>query len=277
MEQPTDVTAREESGQTTSTRLTRLAKRARRHELRILGFAAVIVFFVAWELVARLELIEPLLISSPTRIVRAASWLFDHGFTHDILVSLTEFVLGFTLAVAAAVPLGMAMGWSARVNAIVDPFVQALNATPRVALIPLIIIWLGIGLASKVAFVFLSAFFPILLSAIAGVRSADETLLKCARIFGATDSQVFRSVILPGSTPWLITGMRIGVGRAVVGVVVAELIAANAGVGHMLSVAGATFQTDKVYTGVLLLAAFGYFMSSMLGRLEKRFQIWKST
>lgn len=247
-----------------------------RYEKPIISLTALISFLLLWEGVARMGLIKPILISSPTRIVGAASWLFANGFMTDIAVSLLEFAIGYIMAVLIAVPLGLAMGWYPRLNAVVDPFVQALNATPRVALVPVIIIWLGIGMESKVAVVFLGAFFPILLGAVSGLESTDELLLKCGRSFGATDRQLFRTIILPSSVPWLITGMRIGVGRAVVGVVVAELIAATAGVGHMMAVAGATFQTDKVFVGILLLAGFGYLTSSILLRIEKRFQVWKA-
>jgi NitT/TauT family transport system permease protein len=254
-----------------------VSQHLRRHEKSVISITSVVVFLLIWELVARLELIKPILISSPSRVIIAASWLFANGFGSDIAVSLMEFIIGFSLAVLIAVPLGFAMGWSPRLNAIIDPFAQAMNATPRVALVPVIIIWLGIGLASKAAVVFLGAFFPILLGAVAGVQNTDELLIKCARSFGATKRQLFRTVILPGSVPWLITGMRIGVGRAVVGVVVAELIAATAGVGHMIAVAGATFQTDKVFVGILLLAGFGYLTSTILRRIEERFQVWKAT
>ncbi len=247
----------------------------RDHERRLISLTAVIIFFLLWEMVARAGWIKPILISSPSRIITAGAWLFANGLWTDIATSLLEFTFGYAMAVLIGVPLGLAMGWSPRLNAALDPFAQALNATPRVALVPVIMIWLGIGIASKVAVVFLGAFFPILLSAVAGVQNTDDLLLRCARSFGATNRQLFRTVIFPSSIPWLITGMRVGVGRAVVGVVVAELIAATAGVGHMMSIAGATFQTDKVFVGILMLAGFGYLTSALLQRIEKRYQGWK--
>ena len=245
------------------------------HERALLSFAAIVIFFVLWEWVAQSGWVKPILISSPSRIVGAAQWLFANGFWNDIATSLTEFTLGFALAVLLGVPLGWAMGWSKRINAIFDPFAQALNATPRVALVPLIFIWLGIGLISKVAVVFLGAFFPILLSAASGVQNMDVVLLRCARSFGANRRQMFRTIALPGSVPWLVTGMRIGVGRALVGIVVAELMGASAGVGHMMTVAAGTFQTDKVFVGILCIAGFGYAASEILRHLEERFQRWK--
>jgi NitT/TauT family transport system permease protein len=247
----------------------------RNQERRIISLTAVVIFFALWELIGRSGMVRPILISSPSRIWTAGIWLFENGLWSDIAVSLMEFALGYGAAVLIAVPLGLAMGWSPRLNAVIDPFAQALNATPRVALVPVIMIWLGIGLASKVAVVFLGAFFPILLGAVAGVQNTDDLLLRCARSFGATNHQIFRTVIVPSSVPWLVTGMRIGVGRAVVGVVVAELIAATAGIGHMMAVAGATFQTDKVFVGILMLAGFGYLTSSLLRRIENRYQDWK--
>lgn len=248
---------------------------ARRHERPLLSIGSVTIFFVIWEAIARLGLIKPILVSSPTRILQAAQWLFANGFWYDVGTSLLEFTLGFGLAVLIAVPLGLAMGWSPRVNAVFDPYAHALNAAPRVALIPVIMLWIGIGLLSKVVVVFLGAFFPILLSQVAGVHNMDSLLIRCARSFGAGPRQIFLSIALPSSVPWLITGMRVGLGRALVGVVVAELIASRAGVGHMMSVAGATFQTDKVFVGILLIAGFGWGLSDVLRRIEDHFQKWK--
>jgi NitT/TauT family transport system permease protein len=253
----------------------RIAGWVHRHERFLLSVVSVTLFFVLWEGIARLGLVKSILISSPSQILQAAQWLLANGFWYDIGTSLLEFAFGFGLAVLVAVPLGLAMGWSSRLNAIFDPYAQALNAAPRIALIPVIMLWLGIGLISKVAVVFLGAFFPILLSAVAGVHNMDALLLRCAQLFGADRRQIFRTIALPSSVPWLITGMRVGVGRALVGVVVAELLASTAGVGHMMSVAGATFQTDKVFVGILLIAGFGWGVSEILRRVEEHYQAWR--
>lgn len=246
-----------------------------KYENGILGLTAVIIFLILWELIVYFGLVKPLLISSPTRIAIAAQWLFTHGFLEDIRISATEFVVGYAIAVLFGIPLGILLGWYRRLNATFDPFVSALYATPRVALLPLLILWLGIGVKSKMAVVFLGAFFPVLVNTLAGVKTIDEGLLKCARSFGASDRQIFGTLALPSAVPFVITGMRLGAGRGLVGVVVGELVAATGGVGYMMSIAGATFQTDKVFVGIILLALSGYLLVELLKRLEARFESWR--
>lgn len=247
----------------------------RRHENTFLALAAFLVFLLLWELLPALGWVNPFFTSSPSRIVVAAGWLFAHGFWNDILVSLEEFTIGMGLAVLFSIPLGLLLGWYRRLNATFEPFVTMFNAMPRVALIPLIILWLGIGTQSKVAAVFLGAFFPLVINVMAGVRTVDETLLKCARSFGATDRQIFRTLALPTCVPFLVAGMRLALGRGLVGVVVGEMLASTAGVGHMMALASDTFQMDKMFVGLILLAGFGYFLTVLLIRLEKHVESWR--
>lgn len=241
----------------------------------ILGALTMMTFLVLWELAPRLGLVKPLFTSSPSRIVAAAQWLFAHGFAYDIWVSFSEFALGFGLAIAIGIPLGVALGWFPTLRAMFEPFVISLYSVPRVALLPLIILWLGIGLESKVALVFLGAVFPIIVNGMSGVGAADDSLVRCARAFGASERQVLWTVALPGSVPFIIAGMRLGAGRGLVGIVVGELVAAQAGIGHMMARAGATFQTDKVFVGVILLAIFGFLLSKSLSALEARVDAWR--
>lgn len=246
-----------------------------RHQDTFLGILAMALFFIAWELLPHLGLIKPAFTSSPSRIAAAAQWLFANGLWYDIWISLQEFVLGFGLAIAIGIPLGLALGWFPRLRAMVEPFVVVLDAVPRVALLPLVIIWLGIGLESKVMMVFLGAVFPIVISVMTGVRTIDVTLVRCARAFGASDGQLMRTVVVPSSVPFMVSGMRLGAGRGLVGIVVGELLASSAGIGHMMDVAGATFQTDKVFVGVLLLALFGLLLTQTLKALETRVDRWR--
>lgn len=249
----------------------------RSRQRTVLGIAAVIGFFVLWELFARTGWVRPLFISSPSRIWEAAVWLSAHGLWHDLFVSTGEFVSGMALAVGVGLLAGVLLGWYPSLSAAFDPFVSALYSTPRVAFLPLLILWLGIGLASKVAVVFLGAVFPILVSTISGVRAVDPDLLTAARAFGANDRQIFRTLALPSSVPFLIAGLQLGVGRGLVGVVVGEFLASQAGIGHMMNVAAATFQTDKTFVGILILAASGTLISIGLRRLERRFDRWRPT
>jgi NitT/TauT family transport system permease protein len=241
-----------------------------------LSALSLLLFLVLWELAPALGWVKPLFSSSPSRILQAAIWLFANGFWYDIGVSLSEFGSGMGLAILVGIPLGIGLGWSPLIRSWLEPYVIFLDAVPRVALLPLLILWFGIGLASKVAIVFLGAVFPLAISVMAGVRTTSPNLIRCAQVFGANDRQLLRTIVLPGLVPFMISGLRIGVGRGLVGIVVGELVAARAGIGFMMSRAGAVFQTDKVFVGVLTLGLLGLLLTSLLKLLERRFDRWRS-
>jgi NitT/TauT family transport system permease protein len=238
--------------------------------------------------------------SSPSRIIKAADRLFFDGgigavfgallagnlagawtavqkgsIWKDIWISSQELAAGYTLALIFGITVGLMMGWFRRLNYVLEPFVSALYATPSVALLPLFIIWFGIGINSKIAIIFLSSVFYPLMYARVGVSTVDANILKCAKSFGANDFQLLRTVVLPSSVPYLMTGARLGLGRGLVGVVVGELYAATAGVGYLITVAGATFQTDKVFVGVLIITFAGVGLTAVLQRVEERFSTWR--
>ncbi len=174
-----------------------------------------------------------------------------------------------------AIPFGIAIGWYKKLAYTCDPFINAMNATPRVALLPLVIIWLGIGILSKVGIIFLGAIFPMLINTRDGVKTTPLNLLNAARSFGASEWQIFKTVVLPSTVPFILTGLRQGIGRALIGVMVGELYAATAGIGFMITVAGATFQTDKVFVGVLIFAISGVVLTELVDRFERRFDKWR--
>ena len=246
-------------------------------EKKILGTASVAVFLTTWELIgSTFQLINPMFMSAPSFIWKAAVGLFVSGeIYNDLYVSGVEFAWGLFLSILVGIPFGIGCGWYRRMAYIFDPFINAMNATPRVALLPLVIIWLGIGILSKVGIIFLGAVFPILINARDGVKTTPANLLNAAKSFGASEWQIFRSVVLPSTLPFIITGLRLGVGRALIGVMVGELYAATAGIGFMITVAGATFQTDKVFVGVLIFAITGVFCIEAIGKLERRFDKWR--
>jgi len=246
-------------------------------EKKILGTAAVIIFLTAWELTGNtLQLINPMFMSAPSLVFKAGYQLFASGeIYNDLYVSGIEFFWGYFLSVIFAVPFGIMVGWYRRASYVFDPFINAMNATPRIALLPLVIIWLGIGILSKVGIIFLGAVFPILINTRDGVKTTPHNLLTAARSFGASEWQIFKSVVLPSTLPFILTGLRLGVGRALIGVMVGELYAATAGIGFMITVAGATFQTDKVFVGVLVFAISGMTAMEVLTRLESRFDTWR--
>jgi ABC-type nitrate/sulfonate/bicarbonate transport system permease component len=246
-------------------------------EKKILGAAAVIVFLTAWELCGNtLQLINPMFMSAPSLVFKAAYQMFASGeIFNDLYVSGIEFVVGYLLSVVVAIPFGIAIGWYKRFAYVCDPFVNAMNATPRIALLPLVIIWLGIGILSKVGIIFLGAVFPLLINTRDGVKTTPHNLLTAAKSFGASEWQIFKSVVLPSTLPFILTGLRLAVGRALIGVMVGELYAATAGIGFMITVAGATFQTDKVFVGVLIFAISGMTLTAVIDRYERRFDKWR--
>jgi ABC-type nitrate/sulfonate/bicarbonate transport system permease component len=246
-------------------------------EKKILGTVSVVLFLAVWELVGNVyQWINPLFMSAPSLILRTAIELFRSGeIWNDLYVSGVEFFWGFILSVVVGIPFGIAVGWYKRAAYIFDPFVNAMNATPRVALLPLIIIWLGIGILSKVGIIFLGSVFPLMINTRDGVKTTPVNLLNAAKSFGASQWQIFGSVVLPSTLPFILTGLRLAVGRALIGVFVGELYAATAGIGFMVTVAGATFQTDKVFVGILIFIIVGLVGTNALDRVERSFDKWR--
>jgi ABC-type nitrate/sulfonate/bicarbonate transport system permease component len=255
----------------------RLYKFYLNQEKKILGAASVTLFLITWELVGNtFQLINPMFMSAPSLVFNAAVQLFASGeIYNDLYISGLELFWGYFLSAAVAIPFGIMVGWYRRASHIFDPFINAMNATPRVALLPLVIIWLGIGILSKVGIIFLGAVFPILINTRDGVKTTPANLLTAARSFGASEWTLFKTVVLPSTIPFILTGLRLGLGRAIVGVMVGELYAATAGIGFMITVAGATFQTDKVFVGVLVFALTGMIGMDLLTRVESRFDKWR--
>jgi len=265
----------------------------RAHERAILGAAGVVLFLILWEgfergwwaallqpllgpQAARFQL-KPIFISSPTRIARAAFDMFfvTGAIWKDIGWSSLEFALGVALAFAIGIPLGLAAGWYRRFNYAVEPFLAALNATPQVAFLPLLILWVGTGLASRVLIIVLLAVLPIAISALAAVRTVDARLVRVARSFSAGDALLFRSIILPSAVPFLLAGARLAVGRGMIGIVVGEIYGSAAGIGAMINQAGSRFETDKVFVGVLTIAAAGVALVELIRHIERRVEVWR--
>lgn len=250
--------------------------RDRGRERLMFGGLAVALVLLAWEAVGRSGVVPRLFVSAPTAVVAAGARMWASGeLGAHLRASGVEFLGGYLLAVVTAVPLGLAAGWYRRLNHTLDPFLAALNATPRIALLPLLVLWVGVGLWSKVAVIFLGAFFPICLTAIAGVRTVSRTHLEVARSFAATEAHVFRTIVVPTCAPFIVSGLRLGIGRGLVGVVVAELYGASAGIGFMINLAGSTFQTDKVFVGIAILAGFGIVTNELLLLAERRIERWR--
>jgi NitT/TauT family transport system permease protein len=248
----------------------------RRTERIVLGSAFIALLFIIWQLVTALGIEPPILLPSPADVVDAFRGMFS---TSDIWADLEEsgkeLFYGFALAAVVGIGAGLAIGWYPRLGYFFDPFVNFLYAVPRVALGPLLIVWLGIGLNSKVALVFLIAVFPVLVNTSSGVRSLDPHLLRVARCFGASDLKIFRTIALPGSVPFILGGLRLAIGQALIGVFVAELLGAQHGIGAMIQNAAEQFQTNIVFAGLLMFAVAGLLLTAIVRWLERRFDAWR--
>ncbi|HUZ74155.1 MAG TPA: ABC transporter permease [Stellaceae bacterium] len=253
-----------------------LARLYARHEsavLKILGIASAIG---VWQLAVAIGLVSPMVVSSPSRIlVAGASYLASQQFVIDARTSGLEFVGGFGLAVIIGVALGFATGWLRRVEHFLDPLINFLYAAPRVALAPLLIIWFGIGIESKVAFIFLMSVFPIIINTAMGVHSVDGDLLDLARSLNASTWQLMRTIVFPSAVPFIVTGIRIGLGVGLIGVVVGEFVASTSGIGFTISQAASSYDVDLVFVGIIIIGTAGAMLTEALRRLERRMAKWK--
>jgi NitT/TauT family transport system permease protein len=239
----------------------------------VIGFVLVLV---VWELAARLGLVKTVLLSSPSAIIGAAGLEFGSGdIWPQIGTSLAEWSVGFVIAIVVAIPFGFVVGLFRNVEYIVDPLLSAVYATPLVALVPIVIVIFGVDLPSKVFIVFLFAVVPLTIATINGVHATEKRYLDIARSFGATRGLTIRSVIAPSSIPLIVAGLRVAAGHALVGVIVAEFLAANAGLGFFISSNGEELQTANVMLGILLLGGFGIALGELIRRLEHRFDAWR--
>jgi ABC-type nitrate/sulfonate/bicarbonate transport system permease component len=247
-----------------------------KHEALILGGTAVLLAIALWQAIWSAGKISPLFFTGPSTVVSRFWEEWTRGrLRQDLAYSGTNFVIGVGLAIAAGVALGVIIGWYRRLAMVFEPFVNALYATPRVALIPLILIWFGIGMWSKVFIVFINAFFPVLINTIGGIRATDADLLRAARAFCASDWQIFKTVAIPGAVPFILTGVRQSVALGLIGVVVGEMFGGSRGIGYMVNYGGQTFQTDTVFMGVVIIALSGIVLTWLAERLEKRFSRWR--
>jgi NitT/TauT family transport system permease protein len=238
---------------------------------------AVLVFLVGWQVVPALGWVNGQFTSQPSAVAVAAIDIVrtDDFFFHA-WVSLSEFLVGFALALVVSIPLGVLLGTSRYARYLIDPPLMALYMAPTLILLPILVIWLGIGMASKVAVVFLGAIFPIVVNTMAGMREADPKLVRAAQSFGANKLDVFVRILIPGSLPSIVMGMRLAVGRGVLGVVVGELYASEAGIGHQLVTYGSAMRIDRLLVYALVVSVFGYAVTSLVRAIENRVQSWRA-
>ena len=244
--------------------------------LRLVRAASVVLFVVLWEYFGRQ--VNPLFLSYPSAIVKACVQLLIAGeFQRQAIRSLEVYAVGLGAALVLGILLGLLMGRYRLVEYLLDPYVYALDATPRVALIPLLLLWFGLGAPAKIAVVFLSGIFPVIMNTFSGVRTVSGGLVDIGRAYGAGEGKIFTKIIIPAALPFIMAGVRLAVGRALIGIITAEMFTAVTGMGALLIRYSSAFATDKFFVPVIFLALLGVILSGAVEALQRRLAPWKET
>ncbi|HEU4673461.1 MAG TPA: ABC transporter permease [Candidatus Limnocylindrales bacterium] len=240
-----------------------------------LGLAISII--IVWEIATRGGLIKRILLAPFSSVVGSLvdgffirGWIWPH-----LGATLSVWIVGYLLAVIAGIAVGLLVGMSSRASKMIQPWLNGIYVTPDIALVPIFIIWFGIGFEFKIWYVFLAGFFFVAVNTLTGVKASEGRFIRVARHFGASRRKMIATVVLPGSLPYIITGLRQAAGRSLVGVVAAEFVASNTGIGFMVSVAGQTFDTARVMAGIFILITAGIGTAEILRRVERRFDRWR--
>ncbi len=239
------------------------------------GVLSVLGGLLFWELVSRLLVANALFLAAPSQIVYAIYQLTLTGeLGRHVYISSIEFVIGYVIAAVIGIALGFGMASNARFKQAMQPWISGFYATPTIALAPLFILWLGIGIWSKVLVVIFLVLFPVTINTEAGLRTTSERLIEMLKSFGAGRSQIFFKVSLPSALPFILAGLKLGIGRGLIGVVVAELFGSRAGLGRLISQSADAFNMPELFAGVIVLAVAGIAMTAGFGWLEKRLVPW---
>jgi ABC-type nitrate/sulfonate/bicarbonate transport system permease component len=251
----------------------------RRNERVVLSLLGIVAFFALWQIGADAGVIDKLFFSSPAAVA-VAGWeeVQNPRFWEDARVSGWELFVGSALAIVVAVPLGLVIGWYRRLNYAADPWLNFANALPRAALVPIIVLTAGLGVEMKIVVVFLGGVFTIMVATVEGVRTVERQLLDVARSFRASQRRIFTSLVIPGTLPFIVSGMRIAIGRVLAGVIIAEFYAQTQGIGVMIYKASNNFLQggmDRAMFGILLFTLFGIVLYEVVGYAERYFQRWR--
>jgi ABC-type nitrate/sulfonate/bicarbonate transport system permease component len=260
--------------------LLRRPKREKRASIfgsrRFVELCSIVAGLAVWELVARFVINNSAFLAPPSTVaVRFWQMLLDGTLLYNGWYSFQELLVGFVLGCVVGIAVGAAMVQWKTVDHALDVWISALYAAPIVALAPLLIIWFGVGPASKIAVVFIMVVFPMIISTQAGLESVDRRLLVVARSFCASRWKTFVTVALPSAAPFIVSGMRQSVGRGLVGVVVGELFGAKAGLGNIITTASSVFDMPTLFVAIVTLALSGVILTGILRRFELRLAAWR--
>lgn len=242
--------------------------------LRHLLFALLV--FGTWEIAGRL--MNPILLPPFSSVATAfVEITLDGSLIEAMAESLQLLFIGFALAAVVAFVMGILIGRYRALDEMLSPFINALYATPDIALVPLILVWFGFGLPGRIVVVFLAAFFAILYNVYAGVKDAPRDLIEVSRSFGVrSELGILRAVVLPSAVPFIMAGLRLGIGRAVVGMAIAEVFLRLGGIGGLIMGHGAAFRTDFLIASIISLPLLGIALTKIFARIEHRFEYWRT-
>lgn len=242
----------------------------------IYGAVAIVVVLGGWQILSSTHSVNTLLVSSPADIVKAAYDLNESGVLGSAVWQTTKvFFIAFGLSLVVGIGLGILIGWYRRLGALLDPIVSMLYAAPRVALLPLIVAWTGIGDEAQIVTVLTIAVFPILVNVQAGVSTVDRNLVQVARTYLGTNFDVLRTIALPACVPHLVSGVRQGLAQALLGVVIAEYLIGSTGIGGLIVSAGQTLNFSNAFVGVFVVSFAALLLTSALRWVERRLDHWR--
>jgi ABC-type nitrate/sulfonate/bicarbonate transport system permease component len=253
------------------------ARLAARRRDRILSIASPLGLLLAWEVAAQAGLIDVRFFPAPSAIILKLIEMARSGeLTENVLISLQRIVLGFLLGGVPAIVIGVAMGIWRPVRALVDPLIVATYPIPKSSLLPLILLIFGLGEMSKVVMVAIGVFYPMAINATAGVLQINQIYLDVGKSFKASPWDTFRTIALPGALPFIMTGVKLGAGLALILIAIAEMVGAKSGIGYMIWSAWETFAVAKMYVGLFVIALIGFAISLVLNEIERWVIRWKA-
>jgi len=236
----------------------------------------VVIFLVTWQILG--QSVNPILFSPPN-VVAVAFWqnILNGQLPEATLITIETLFIGFFIAAGIGIPFGLILGRSRGAEYAVDPYVNLIYSTPVVAIIPLVAIWFGSSYASSYLIVFITAFFPIMINTMAGVKDVNRSLTETGRAFGFSGVYLWRKVVFPSSIPYIMSGLRLGIGAAIIGALLAELFLYIVGLGYILVYYQGLFETPLVICGVIIIMALGIGLTEIVKYLEKRVSPWART
>lgn len=257
-------------------------RQARRHRRLVVTWQALVavLFIGGWEALARTGVIDPFFFSYPTEVVRQLwDWAIDGTqagpLWQQVAVTVEEAVFGFVVGVVLGVVCGVALGRVRLLSDVFGPYIKVFNSIPRIVVGSILIVWLGLGMGSKVVLAAILVFFAVFFNAFQGTREVDRNLIANARLLGASKGQVTRQVVLPSAFTWIIASMHTSFGFALIGAIVGEFLGANKGLGYLITFAQGTFNPGGIFAAMVIIAVVALIAEFLIGLLEKRLLSWR--